>query len=252
MSSEIDELNNMIKKKLTISQENKWVHLSIHFRDYLKRHKSAIKIQSYWRCYHSRKKYLQDKKIKNWLIQRNRENNKGKIDILPKNVLLTDYISFVTNLRNHLKTEMKLNCYIGRIPNFPERISENIVLYVLRHLNVKCTWRCKGDILVGETNIQGEVKCHFNGPSQFSPSKKKDGHILYYLEAEDHIYHGYFKLYKIENYNTELKNVQINKNSLLENQQDLGRRPRFTIKDIWKDDLKDKLIWKGTVYELLK
>ena len=106
--------------------------------------------------------------------------------------------------------------------------------------------------MVGETNTQGEVKCHFNGPSQFSPSKKKDGHILYYLEAEEHIYHGYFKLYKIENYNTELKNVKINKDSLLEEQQDSGRRPRFTIKNIWKDNLEDKLIWKGTIYDLLK
>ena len=55
----------------------------------------------------------------------------------------------------------------------------------------------------------------------------------------------------MENYNTELKKIKINKDSLLEEQQDSGRRPRFTIKDIW-DNIDDKLIWQGSIYELLR
>jgi len=219
--------------------------------DYTNKNSSAIKIQSHWREYSLSDKYLENKKIEQWLLDRNKPKNKGKIDILKKEILHSRYNSFVDGVRQQLLIEINYGSYIGRIPNFPECISENIVLYALRNLGIKCTWKCKGDILVGETNIQGEVKCHFNGPSQFSPSKKKDGDILYYLEAEKHIYCGYFKLYKIENYNAELKKVKINKNSLLEDQQDSGRRPRFTIKDIWPN-LEDKLIWKGTISELLE
>jgi hypothetical protein len=193
----------------------------------------------------------EDQQLKEWLLKRDKNCNKGNIDILPKNILLERYNSFVSMIRTQLQTEMMLGSYIGRIPNFPESISENIVLYALRSLGIKCTWKCSGDILVGEINTQGEVKCHFNGPSQFSPSKNKDGHILYYLEAQYHIYNGYFELYKIDDYNKDLQSVQINKKSILEEQQDSGRRPRFTIKDIWGDKIKDKLIWKGTIYDLL-
>ena len=211
----------------------------------------CIKIQAWWKCIIVRRKFLEDKKIRNWSLDRNRPKNKGNIDILPKDILLSRYKSFTNEVRSQLLIEEKLGSYIGRTPNFPESISENIVLYILRSQGCKCTWKCTGDILVGENNVQGEVKCHYNGPSQFSPNKKKDGHTLYYLEAENHLYQGYFKLYKMENYNTELKKIKINKNSLLEDQQDSGRRPRFTIKNIW-DNIEDKLIWKGSIYELLK
>lgn len=79
-----------------------------------------------------------------------------------------------------------------------------VVLHILRSLGRDSTWNCIGDILV-DGNIQGEVKCHFNGPSQFSPNEKKDGDILYYLEAENHFDNGYFKLYEIKDYNTKLQ-----------------------------------------------
>ena len=138
-------------------------------------HKCMVtkKIQAWWRGCSLRKKNLENKKIKKWLIERNKKRNKGNIDILPKDILLLRYKSFVDSVRKQILTECNLGSYIGRIPNFPECISENIVLYILRFLGVKCTWKCSGDILVGETNTQGEVKCHFNGPSQFSPKKKK-------------------------------------------------------------------------------
>ena len=100
-------------------------------------------------------------------------------------------------------------------------------------------------------NIQGEVKCHVNGPSQFSPNKKKEGHNLYYLEAENHLERGDFKLYEIIKYNSYLAKVQINKTELLVEQQESGRRARFTIKDIWCDKLNDTLIWEGNIFELL-
>ena len=185
-----------------------------------------------------------------WLRKRNNTKNKNKLDCLPQKELIILYNSFCCEVKRHIKMEMELDCNIGRIRNFPENISENIVIYNLRSLGYNCTWICKGDIMVD--NIQGEVKCHFNGPSQFSPNKDKDGDILFYLEAENHINNGYFKLYKIDDYNKELKKIKINKDMSLEEQQDSGRRPRFNIKDVWRENFEDKLIWKGTIYDLLR
>lgn len=196
------------------------------------------------------RKAEEDKKIKQWISERSKPKNKGNIDILPKDKLLSRYTSFSNEVRAQMLDEAELGCYIGRIPNFPECISENVVLHVLRSEGIPCTWKCTGDILYGESNTRGEVKCHFNGPSQFSPNKDKDGDTLFYLEAENHLYGGAFKLYKVENYNTELKKIQINKDSLLADQQDSGRRPRFTIKEAWPN-IEDFLIWEGTIYDLL-
>ena len=66
---------------------------------------------------------------------------------------------------------------------------------ILRFLGILCTWACTGDIMLTETKTPGEVKCHYGGPTQSSPNKKKEGHTLFYLEAEGHIYNGDFKLY---------------------------------------------------------
>ena len=195
-------------------------------------------------------KLTENKKIEKWREERNKPKNKNKIDILPKPILLKLYNNFCSDIKEFYSIELEYGSYIGRITNFPSHISENIVLYILRFLGILCTWACTGDIMLTETKTPGEVKCHYGGPTQFSPNKKKEGHTLFYLEAEGHIYNGDFKLYKIENYNEDLKNVKINKNSLLEEQQDSGRRPRFTFKDVW--NLEDKLIWEGNIYELLK
>lgn len=192
------------------------------------------------------------KKIIELLSKRKNTKNKKKPDILPTNILIELYENFINSILTILSIEEEIGNYIGRIPNFPETISENIVLYVLKKIKQeKCTWRCKGDILVGKNNTPGEVKCHFNGPTQFSPNKKKDGHILFYLEAEEHISCGYFKLYQIDNYNNDLKKVKINKYNLLEDQQNSGRRPRFELKKVWPN-LEKYLIWEGTIYDLLK
>ena len=56
----------------------------------------------------------------------------------------------------------------------------------------------------------------------------------------------------MKNYNKDLERVRINKKSSLKEQQDSGRRPRFTLKSVWGEKLKNKLIWEGTIYDLLK
>ena len=201
------------------------------------------------------KKKLNNKQIRSWTKERNKKKYKNKIDILSKSELCSMYKQFVKTIRRQYNSEIKRQAYIGRIPNFPEVISENIVLYALRHLGVDCTWNCSGDIEVTNKNkqIKGEVKCHVNGPTQFSPiTKEKEGDTLYYLEAENHLYTGYFKLYEMKNYIEDLKRVRINKKSSLKEQQDSGRRPRFTLKSVWGEKLKNKLIWEGTIYDLIK
>ena len=44
------------KLKIIIKPPNKWNYLRLHFRVYLKKHNSCIKIQACWRGYNFRKK----------------------------------------------------------------------------------------------------------------------------------------------------------------------------------------------------
>ena len=188
-----------------------------------------------------------------WLCARHKNENKNKIEILPAEILKSLYQAFCSYITNFLNIERSLGQYIDRVTNFPSSISENFVLYILITINIQCYWNCKGDIMVNHNDengfVQGEVKCCFHGPSQFSPDKKKEGHTLYYLDSTEHLEKkGYVKLYEIKNYINELKKVPINKKQLLEEQQDNGRRPRFSIKDVWPDL---HPIWEGNIYDIL-
>jgi len=188
-----------------------------------------------------------------WLRARHKNENKNKIEILPSEALKLLYQGFCSNTTNFLNVERRYGQYIDRIPNFPSHISENFVLHILKTLNKQGYWNCKGDIMVNHNDgngfVQGEVKCCFHGPSQFSPDKKKEGHTLLFLDATEHLEKkGYFKLYEIKNYINELKKVPINKEQSLEEQQDSGRRPRFSIKGGWPDL---QPIWEGNIYDIL-
>ena len=193
-----------------------------------------------------------------WLNKRSNAKYKNKIEILEKPLLLKLYHDYRVPVLNFLDAEQELGLCIGRIPNFPSEISENIVLYVLRLLKRNCSWACKGDIIMtesgenGSVRRRGEVKCAFNGPSQFSPKNKKMNDTLFFVDASQHLKEtAHFKVYEIPKYMESLKKVKISKTQSVEEQQVGGRRPRFSIKDTW-EDLEDKKIWEGSIYDLLK
>jgi hypothetical protein len=207
--------------------------------------------------------------VDEWEIKRKTKSS-NEIPILPFPILINIYNSFKNHVSTLLYSEITVGeKIIGRIPNFPEYLSENIILWVLKLKKIPCRWDCSGDILTSKIilnngeiscynnddnsiDTKGECKCHYNGPTQFSPNnKKKEGDNLFYLEAEDHLKkNGHFKLYLFTNYIEVLRTTLVNNNSTQEQQASQGRRSRFLIKDIWGSNIEDKKIWEGNIYQL--
>jgi hypothetical protein len=190
--------------------------------------------------------------IEKWRKTRKTHKVKNRLPFLQKPILLPLYNDFKDQVIKHLLLEETLNAHIGRVRNFPEYISENIVVHILKLKGRNVTWACKGDIELIENNktVSGEVKCSYDGPSQFSPKTDKSDQTLFYIDARDHLF-GNIKVYEFPMYMDELMKVSINKKQTLEEQQNGGRRPRFTICQIWKDKLDDKLLWEGCIQDLL-
>jgi hypothetical protein len=201
---------------------------------------------------------LKEQKLKEWITIRTKTSKKSKLDILPKEVLLQKYIRFKNSVLAELKEEMKLGWNLGRVQNFPESISENLAMYILISLGYRVTGKCKGDILFCQNDkwLKGEVKCCYNGPSQFSPkNNEKENDCLFYIDASQHILTGYFTVYKFDEYIEDLKSIKINEKQTLCDQQYEKRRPRCNLKNAWKD-IKENMdsykIYSGNIYDLLK
>ena len=183
--------------------------------------------------------------------------------VLPKQYLRTLYKSFVEQIttkkqiddlmRPQLTNKDKT---IGRIANFPEYISENLVVYALHNIGIDSVWnrfnKETGDIIYYKEGmmIKGEVKCKQNGPSQFSPSSKWE--TLFYIDATCH-YDGDIKIYMIEDIQSiSLDNMLVSKTQTFKEQKDAGRRPRFDIdKNLSKYLTESHLVYKGTINNLI-
>lgn len=108
--------------------------------------------------------------------------------------------------------------------NFPETISEALACYAL---NFKWNKGSGGDAVSPDNEII-EFKATSNwdrDTTSFSPSENFDK--LYFLRLNkrcDEIY-----IYDLNINSDNLKNIKVNKNETLENQQLSGRRPRFSV-----------------------
>ncbi|MAJ45171.1 MAG: hypothetical protein CMF96_10575 [Candidatus Marinimicrobia bacterium] len=183
-----------------------------------------------------------------------RNNKKNCLDYIPKKIVKNIYDAFCNYIKTMYNSEKELDCYIGRIANFPESVSENLVLYALQRKKFKASWNTRsGDLKYFKNKLwkKGEVKCKQNGPSQFSPSSKWD--TLFFINAKDHLY-GNIEIFMIENIcSIDLDNVKINKTQTFKEQKDQGRRPRFNIEKVLEKYINnDNMIYNGTVNELLK
>jgi len=205
----------------------------------------ATTIQQYWR-----KKNKND--ILNWIHTRGKCKNK-KNKIIPTVMLFKLYCGFREKQLNHFKIERALGCRIGRRENFPDAISENLVLYALKKKGIESTWITEsGDLKYksGDSWKKGEVKARQNGPSQFSPSSLWD--TLFFVDAESHLY-GEITIYMIENIYEIVSNLKVNSTETLNTQAKNGRRARFNIKNKLKKYLTpEHTIYKGTISSLLK
>lgn len=190
--------------------------------------------------------------LKEWLKNRDKSIYKCNIDILSKKNIKKLYDSFANNQKTLLNIESKLNTKMGRLPNFPDNISENLVLQILKikYPNENWSWNCKkGDIFENTKKIQGEVKAHQNGPTSFTPNKNIENDTLFFLDVSKHLDNDYIKLYRIDKYYSILKNIKVNSIQTFEEQQNQGRRARIDFTKF--PDLNNYIIWSGKINDLL-
>jgi hypothetical protein len=171
------------------------------------------------------------------------------------NVLMDKHVETLFNLyKQHCCVIKKINSSLKlkkiRRNNFPEVISENIVLFYLQKYSISnCTytWDTTGYLLKIQNNINYkiEVKCSSsNGPLSFSPVC--NFHELYCVDATDFMNNN-FKIYKI---NGNIKYLQINKTQTFLDQCNEKRRPRLSLELLLKQ-LPHELLFNDSIYSLM-
>ena len=132
--------------------------------------------------------------------------------------------------------------------NFPETISEALACFAL---GFKWNKGSGGDAVVGNKVIEFKATSNWDrDTTSFSPTEKFDN--LYFLRLDkrnDELY-----IYDTKISSEKLKNIKVNKNETLEEQQKAGRRPRFSmikfilepqkIKPIIKINIREKKVIK--------
>lgn len=133
------------------------------------------------------------------------------------------YNDYVKNIRsNQKKYGIKGKC---RNPNFPEDISETIIMYLLQKNDKTCTRDTKSGDLWSETEKKIECKCFTStGPTSFGPNSTWD--VLYFLDGRQYE-KGKFTLYKVNMSNTDFSNIKINKTQTYKDVCNAGKRPRI-------------------------
>lgn len=235
-----------------MNEEEACIKIQSTVRSYLRKFKNTIIIQRYIRGYLVRSENLKLKdEIKKWKTIRENKIYKG-LDIIPKCELRKLYQIYRNKMIDFHEKERNISKYLGRVENFPDYISENIVLYALMKKNIKCTWKTKsGDIYYfkDELKIKGEIKCAQNGPSQLSPSA--EWNTLFYIDARDHLY-GNIIIYMIENIFDIMQNISISKTQTIKEQSEQGRRPRSDLNILLSDYIKsDNILFKGKISSLV-
>ena len=139
---------------------------------------------------------------------------------------LKDTIDDLLVLTRRLKERFEHKNVQYRLPNFPDYISENMVMRIIQQTDTSCTRSCSGDLY---SSLQGkiEVKCFTSvGPSSFGPKCEWD--VIYFLDAMEWT-NNHFVLYKInlKNSSEEWKKIKINKVESYTDQCDQKRRPRL-------------------------
>jgi len=139
---------------------------------------------------------------------------------------LKDTIDDLLVLTRRLKERFEHKNVQYRLPNFPDYISENMVMRIIQQTDNSCTRSCSGDLY---SSLQGkiEVKCFTSvGPSSFGPKCEWD--VIYFLDAMEWT-NNHFVLYKInlKNSSEEWKKIKINKAESYTDQCDQKRRPRL-------------------------
>lgn len=120
--------------------------------------------------------------------------------------------------------------------NFPSEISEYMACYVLDlYVNKDKTHGDAVDLSDKENPIIIEIKGSSaektSAPNSFSPSEDFDDLVFVRLEKYDDI----LKVYRLGINAEALKKIKVNSEQTVEDQQNQGRRPRFSIQDMIVD-----------------
>jgi hypothetical protein len=177
--------------------------------------------------------------------------------------------TFLKSLRQRHSIYQKLNRRI-RNPNFPEDISENIIVHYLRNIKKrKVCWnsgtRVHGDISDLEKSTKNkhyiiEVKCSSsnNGPISFGPKQKWDE--LFFLDVRQLVSDNKISsnskhllrktavdIYHIDSYEMFL-NLKVNSNQSIKDQCNQNRRPRIS-PNFFRTNMRP--IYRGTIKDIL-
>jgi hypothetical protein len=164
-------------------------------------------------------------------------------------------LGFYRNYAKQLEHFYKDKHVKHRCLNFPENVSEHLVLHLIRSCeNQDCRKNTKGgDLVIIRDNklIKIEVKCFTStGPSSFGPNESWDE--LYFLNATDFMNDNYV-LYKVELSNTDevFRNIPVNKTQTFGDQCKEKRRPRISFEHML-DYIAEytSVVYDGNPYEL--
>lgn len=168
---------------------------------------------------------------------------------LPKKDIQTIYANY-KNYYNSLKG------FNTRKPNFPEIVSEHLIVYhLMKTKNYdKYIWKCreKSDLCVfkGETKTFIEIKCSTSdAPISFGPKQNWD--YLYIIDLQDFLYDE-VRIHCVKG-NESLKTVKVNRLETFEEQCKQKRRPRISLEKLIDALGKSaNLIYDGSILDLLE
>lgn len=168
-------------------------------------------------------------------------------------LLKKDIKSIYTNYKNYYKSLKPFNT---RKPNFPEIVSEHLIVYFLMKTKNydKYIWKCKekADLCVfrGETRKFIEIKCSTsNGPISFGPTQCWD--YLYIVDLQDLLYDE-VRIYVVDGV-SPLKDIKVNKLETFQDQCNQKRRPRISLENLLNSlGNSVKLVYEDSILDLLE
>lgn len=144
-----------------------------------------------------------------------------------KEMLLENFDIHLKYVNDLIIFNKKYECKT-RMPNFPEHLSENIIMHILINKTIlKNTSReCSGDLKCDNLKIECKTTTS-EGPISFGPDEHWD--ILYILDAPNWK-DDKFMLYeiKLSDMDDIIKNIPVNKKESFNDQRLAKKRPRIS------------------------
>lgn len=147
------------------------------------------------------------------------------------------------------KTYYEALAPFGQRVNFPEQLSQSLIMWMLAFNDRECKRCCPGDLVEG--NQKRECKAFSStGPLSFSPSSSWD--IV--LDAREW-QNDKYTLYEVNltSLSPEWLGVKVNANDTFEKQAKAGRRPRLGWRTLYQQlEINTKVLFNGSIDTLTR